>query len=144
MAERATLTNAWKNPRTKPQIENLRSFAPSVTFFERFSQRRNTMAANRPHANSSRARPCRKLLTKLRPFWPLLREPEFKTHRVGAISAMPVYSRSPELLYEPSELGSLGRTTGAVASPGQSVAGRALRYAGGSAPTRHPTQTTCH
>jgi hypothetical protein len=60
-----------------------------VTFFERFSQRRNTMAANRPHANSSRARPCRKLLTKVRPFWPQLREPEFKTHRVGAISRCP-------------------------------------------------------
>jgi len=42
--------------------------------------------------------------------------------------------RSAEPLYGSSEPCSLGRTTGAVASSGQSVADRALRCAKGSAP----------
>jgi hypothetical protein len=33
-------------------------------FFETFNHRRNAMAANRPHANSSQATPCRKATYK--------------------------------------------------------------------------------
>ena len=58
--------------------------------------------------------------------------------RAGAISAMPVFLRSAELLYEPSERRSLGTTMGAVAGSAQSGGGRALRYDGAPRPPPTP------
>jgi hypothetical protein len=53
--------------------------------------------------------------------------------RAGAISTTRVSLKSAELFYEPSGPSPLGKT-GAVSDVGTASAGRALRYAGGSAP----------
>jgi len=57
-------------------------------------------------------------------------DPNVAVGRAGAISAMLVSSRSAELLHQPSEPALARQITGAVASSGQSGAGRALGDAG--------------
>ena len=59
-------------------------------------------------------------------------------HRAGAISATPVCLKSAEPFYEPVVLAPARQNNRCGFERGASSAGRALRYAGGSAPARRP------
>jgi hypothetical protein len=63
-----------------------------------------------------------------------------RRHRAGVISATLVCSKSAEPFYEPSVLTSARSTNRCGFECSESGAGRTLRYAGGSAPARRPTQ----
>jgi hypothetical protein len=63
-----------------------------------------------------------------------------RKHRAGAISAVLVCSKSAEPFYEPSELTPARSNNPCGFERSASDAGRTLRYAGGSAPARRPTQ----
>ena len=60
-------------------------------------------------------------------------------HRGAVISTTLVCLKSAEPFYEPSGPSPLGKTTGPVSSLRTAGAGRALRYASGSASARRPT-----
>ena len=63
-----------------------------------------------------------------------------RKHRAGAISAVLVCLKSAEPFYEPSVLTPARSNNRCGFERSASGAGRTLRYAGGSAPARRPTQ----
>ena len=63
-----------------------------------------------------------------------------RKHRAGAISAVLVCLKSAEPFYEPSVLTPARLNNRCGFERSASSAGRTLRYAGGSALARHPTQ----
>jgi len=63
-----------------------------------------------------------------------------RKHRAGATNAVLVCLKSAEPFYEPSELTPARSSNQCGFERSASDAGRTLRYAGGSAPARRPTQ----